>query len=101
MEGKHIMIQIQRREQFTKAAERLQRERLGVRRQGRRAYAVRNTVRGTAHTVRFTQRGGRTFASCDCPAGLRHGKAPLACKHLAAAVLFVRAVSAMRRAASL
>ena len=90
------MIQIQNPGQFAKAAERLQKERMSVRRQEPHAYAVRNTVKGTKYTVRFTRRDGRTFASCDCPAGLRHHRAPLVCKHLAAALLFVKAISAMR-----
>jgi uncharacterized Zn finger protein len=93
------MIQIQSREQFTKAAERLTRERMSVRKSEAHAYSVRNTVKGTSYTVRFTRRDGRTFASCDCPAGLRHNRAPLVCKHMATAILFVKAVSAMRRAA--
>lgn len=93
------MIQIQRREQFTKAAERLQKERMSVRRCEPHAYSVRNTVKGTSYTVRFSRRDGRTFASCDCPAGIRHGKAPLVCKHIAAALIFVRAIREMRRRA--
>jgi uncharacterized Zn finger protein len=93
------MIQIQRREQFTKAAERLTRERMSVRKSEAHAYSVRNTVKGTSYTVRFTRRDDHLFASCDCPAGLRHNRAPLVCKHLAATLIFVRAIRAMCRRA--
>jgi len=94
------MIQIQSKEQFTKAAERLRHERMSVRKSEPHAYAVRNTVKGTTYTVRFTQRDGRTFASCDCPAGIRHNRAPLVCKHLAAVVIFLRGLRAMRERAA-
>ena len=93
------MIQIQSKEQFERAAERLTKERMGVRRQEPHLYEVTNKSKGTRYHVRFTQRDGRTFASCDCAAGLRHGKAPLICKHLAATLIFVRALRAMRQRA--
>jgi uncharacterized Zn finger protein len=94
------MIQIQSASQFTKAAERLTRERMSVRKSEAHAYTVRNTVKGTSYTVRFTRRDGHLFASCDCPAGLRHNRAPLVCKHLAATIIYLRAIREMRRAAS-
>jgi uncharacterized Zn finger protein len=93
------MIQIQSPEQFTKAAERLTRERMNVRRAEAHMYEVTNKAKGSRYHVRFTQRDGRTFASCDCPAGLRHGRAPLVCKHLAAVVIYLRAIREMRKRA--
>lgn len=93
------MIQIQNPEQFTKAAERLTRERMNVRKAEAHAYAVTNTAKGTRYTVRFHRLDGRTFVSCDCKAGLRHGRAPLTCKHVAAAIIYVRAIRQMRERA--
>jgi uncharacterized Zn finger protein len=92
------MIQIQHPEQFTKAAERLTRERMGVRRAEAHMYEVENKTKGVSYHVRLTRRGESLFASCDCPAGLRHGQRPLVCKHLAAVVIFLRGIQAMRRA---
>lgn len=93
------MIQIQDPHQFTRAAERLQRERMNVRKSEAHAYAVTNKVKGTSYTVRFHRLDGRTFVSCDCKAGLRHGRAPLTCKHVAAAIIFARAIRGMRERA--
>jgi len=91
------MIQIQSPNQFTKAAERLQRERMGVRRSDAHLYAVTNKAKGVTYNVHFTRLNGQLFASCDCPAGLRHGRQPLVCKHLAAVVIFLRGIQQMRR----
>jgi uncharacterized Zn finger protein len=91
------MIQIQRAEQFTRAAERLQSERMGVRRHEPRLYEVTNKTKGSQYHVRIERRGGMTFGSCTCPAGLRHGRHPLVCKHLAAVVIFLRGIQRMRR----
>jgi uncharacterized Zn finger protein len=91
------MIQIRHAEQFTKAAERLQRERMGVRRSEAHLYAVTNKAKGVTYNVRFTRQDGHLFASCDCPAGLRHGRQPLVCKHLAAVVIFLRGIRQMRQ----
>jgi uncharacterized Zn finger protein len=91
------MIQIQNPNQFTKAAERLQRERMGVRRSEAHLYAVTNIRKGVTYNVRFTRQNGSLFASCDCPAGIRHGRHPLVCKHLAAVVIFLRGIQQMRR----
>lgn len=91
------MIQIQRPEQFRRAAERLQNERMGVRRAAPHMYEVTNKAKGVRYQVRFTRHDGNLFASCDCPAGLRHGRQPLVCKHLAAVVIFLRAVRAMKQ----
>lgn len=93
------MIQIQRREQFTKAADRLNREPQSIRRQEPHLYEVTNKTKGTRYHVRITRQGDQTFGSCTCKAGLRHGKAPLACKHLAAVIIYLRALRAMRRRA--
>jgi hypothetical protein len=93
------MIQIQRAEQFTRAAERLQSERMGVRRAEPHMYEVTNKSKGVRYHVRFTRLDGNLFASCDCPAGLRHGRQPLVCKHLAAVVIFLRAIREMKRRA--
>jgi hypothetical protein len=93
------MVQIQRAEQFTRAAERLQRERMGVRRAEPHMYEVTNKSKGVRYHVRFTRQDGNLFASCDCPAGLRHGRQPLVCKHLAAVVIFLRAIREMKRRA--
>jgi uncharacterized Zn finger protein len=91
------MIQIQRPEQFTKAADRLQREHMGVRRQEPHLYEVTNKTKGHSYHVRITRRGGAVFGSRTCPAGLRHGRQPLVCKHLAAVVIFLRGIQQMRR----
>jgi uncharacterized Zn finger protein len=92
------MIQIQRREQFTKAAERLTTERMGVRKFEAHAYEVTNKAKGHTYHVRITRMNGETFGSCDCKAGLRHHAAPLVCKHLTAVVIFLRGIQQMRRA---
>lgn len=93
------MIQIQSKSQFTKVAERLQTERMGVRRAGPHLYEVTNKAKAHVYHVRFHRLDGRTFVSCDCPAEIRHNRAPLVCKHLAAAVIYVRALRGMREAA--
>jgi uncharacterized Zn finger protein len=91
------MIRIQNPNQFTKAVERLQRERMGVRRTEAHLYAVTNKAKGVTYNVRFTHLDGNLFASCDCPASIRHGRHPLVCKHLAAVVIFLRGIQQMRR----
>ena len=94
------MIQIQSSKQFTKAAARLQNERMGVRRAEPHMYEVTNKAKGVQYHVRFTRQNGSLFASCDCPAGIRHGHSPLVCKHLAAVVIFLRGIQEMRRQAA-
>lgn len=91
------MIQIQHSGQFEKAAARLERERMGVRRSEAHLYEVTNKAKGVRYHVRFTRHDGHLFASSDCPAGLRHGRQPLVCKHLAAVVIFLRGIQQMRR----
>lgn len=93
------MIRIQTAEQFTRAAERLTKEHHGVRRYEPGLYEVTNKTKGSQYHVRIERRDGMTFGSCTCPAGLRHGQHPLVCKHLAAVVIFLRGLRAMRRAA--
>jgi uncharacterized Zn finger protein len=96
------MIQIQRREQFTKAADRLNREPQSIRRHEPGLYAVTNKAKGHTYHVRIEARDGHTFGTCTCEAGTPHKgrRVPQVCKHLVAVVLFLRAVREMRRAAS-
>jgi uncharacterized Zn finger protein len=93
------MIQIQRPEQFTRAAERLHKEPQSIRRHEPHLYEVTNKAKGHTYHVRITRMNGLTFGACTCEAGLprnlRHE--PMVCKHLAAVVLFLRAVREMRR----
>jgi hypothetical protein len=93
------MIQIQRREQFTRAAEKLQRERMRVRQYEPRFYEVKNQTKGHTYHVRITKKDGKAFAACTCPAGTpQHGqRVPQVCKHMLAAVIFHRAITRMRR----
>jgi uncharacterized Zn finger protein len=93
------MIQIQRREQFTKAADRLNREPQSIRRHEPGLYEVTNKAKGHVYHVRIERREGQTFGTCTCEAGTPHRgrRVPLVCKHLAAVVIFLRAVRAMRR----
>ena len=94
------MIQIQRPEQFTKAGERATKERQHVRRYHGEphVYEVTNRAKGHSYLVRFERRGAQTFATCTCEAGTptRGQRVPLVCKHLFAAVVFVRALRQMR-----
>jgi uncharacterized Zn finger protein len=94
------MIQIQRSEQFTRAAARLQSERMGVRRAEPHMYEVTNKAKGTRYHVRLTRLNGSLFIGCDCPAGTRHGQRPLVCKHMAATIITLRGIQEMRRQAA-
>jgi hypothetical protein len=78
------MIQIQSSRQFSRAAEKLTKERMGVRRAEAHMYEVTNKSKGTRYHVRFARQAGSLFVGCDCPAGTRHHRAPLMCKHVAA-----------------
>ncbi len=82
------MIQIQRREQFTKAIERARRERMFVQPVRFREYAVTNRANGRRYFVQFEVRDGKKFGTCNCEAGtpMRGNHAPLVCKHLLAAL---------------
>jgi hypothetical protein len=64
------MIQIQRSEQFTRAAERLTREPQSIRRHEPHLYEVTNKAKGHTYHVRIERRNGLTFGSCTCEAGL-------------------------------
>jgi uncharacterized Zn finger protein len=55
---------------------------------------------GNTYHVRISRLNGGVFASCTCPAGIRHHAAPLVCKHLAAVIIYRRALRAMRQRAS-
>jgi hypothetical protein len=97
------MIQIQNPRQFERAMERLRTERHSVRRYESNLYMVTNRAKNHSYLVRIERdRFGRTFGTCTCEAGTPHKRnhPPLICKHLAAAILFVRAVRAMRLRAS-
>lgn len=96
------MIEIQRREQFTNAAARLQKERMSVRRHEPRLYEVTNQAKGHTYHVRIERQDGRTFGTCSCEAGTPHHgrRVPQVCKHLCAVVIYLRAVREMRRATS-
>ena len=91
------MIRIQSSSQFTKAAERLQSERMSVRRAEAHMYEVTNKSKGHTYHVRLTRTDAGLFIGCDCPAGIRHGRAPMVCKHMASVVIFLRAVRQMRQ----
>jgi uncharacterized Zn finger protein len=95
------MIQIQRPEQFTKAGERLRRERQSIRRHEPGLYEVTNKAKGHTYHVRVEARDGLTFGTCTCEAGTPHHgqRVPQVCKHLCAVVIYLRALRAMRRAA--
>jgi uncharacterized Zn finger protein len=94
------MIQINHSSQFSRAAERLTKERMGVRRAEAHMYEVTNKAKGTRYHVRLTRRDGSLFIGCDCPAGIRHGKAPMVCKHMAATIITLRGIQEMRRQAA-
>jgi hypothetical protein len=96
------MIQIQRREQFTKAAERLRQEPQSIRRHEPGLWIVTNKVKGHAYAVRLIHQDGKTFMRCGCEAGspTKGRRIPVVCKHMCTLVIFLRAVREMRRAAS-
>ncbi len=94
------MIQIQSSTQFARAAERLNKERMGVRRAEPHMYEVTNKAKGTRYHVRLTRRDGSLFIGCDCPAGTRHHQAPMVCKHMAATIITLRGIQEMRRQAA-
>jgi hypothetical protein len=96
------MIQIQRPEQFKSAAERITKEKMSVRLYEPHLYEVTNKAKAHTYLVRFTRKDGQTFGTCTCEAGspTRGQRVPLVCKHLFAAVLFIRALRQMRRQVS-
>lgn len=96
------MIQVQRPEQFARAAERLRTEPQTIRRHERDLYIITNKVKGHAYAARVTHRDGKTFIQCGCEAGTptKGKRVPVVCKHMAALGIFLRAVRSMRRASS-
>lgn len=96
------MIQIQSKAQFTKAEERARKERMHVRRYEPSVYEVTNRAKAHTYLVRFEKVDGKTFGTCTCEAGTPHhgDRRPQVCKHLFAAVLFIRALRSMRAATS-
>ena len=92
------MIQIQRPEQFAKAAGRARKERMFVRRTGERRYDVTNRKNSHRYTVNFYVMNGKRFGECNCEAGMpMHGNhVPLVCKHLAAALSLHLALAAQK-----
>lgn len=97
------MIQIRSKEQFTKAAARLTKERMRVARHEPGFYRVENTTKGRTYHVRIERNALGTFGTCTCEAGTpsRRRSVPMVCKHLAATIIFVRAIRAARRLAEL
>ena len=96
------MIEIQRKEQFTRAAERLRDEHMRITRHESGFYRVQNLTKNHTYYVRISQQNGKTFGHCLCEAGhptKGRNRVPLVCKHLAAVVIFLRAVRDMRRRA--
>lgn len=91
------MIQLRCPEQFARTAERAARKRQFVRRLETNLYEIINIRKGHSHHVRIIRQSGALFCSCTCSAGLRHGRHPLVCKHLAAVMIFLRGIQQMRR----
>lgn len=96
------MIQIQRPEQFAKAAERLRKEPQRITRLEPGLFSVKNKRKGTEYPVRIERRNGQPFITCGCEAGTphRYPHTPLVCKHAAAVVIFLRALREMRARAA-
>lgn len=97
------MIQIQRREQFQRAAERLRSEPQSIKRHESGLWLVTNKKKQHTYAVRVERLDGRMFITCGCEAGspTKGRRVPMVCKHAAAVILFLRAVREMRRATSL
>jgi hypothetical protein len=96
------MIQIQSAGQFERAAARLTKERMRIARHEPGFYRVENSTNGRTYHVRIERTDLGTFGTCTCEAGTpsRRNSQPLVCKHLCAVVIYLRAIRAMRRAAS-
>jgi hypothetical protein len=97
------MIQIQRVEQFARAAERLRSEHMRVTRHEANFYRVQNLTKDHAYYVRISRQNGLTFGKCTCEAGTPskgRNRVPLVCKHLTAVVIVLRGIREMRRRAS-
>lgn len=95
------MIQIQRPEQFRRAAERLKEEPQSIRRHEAGLWLVTNKKKNHTYTVRVERMDGRSFITCGCEAGTptKGRRVPMICKHAAAVVIFLRAVRAMKQRA--
>ncbi len=93
------MIQIQRKEQFTKAIERARRERMFVQPLRFREYVVTNRSTGSKYVVMFEVYLGKKFGTCSCEAGspTRGNHRPLVCKHMLAALTVHTALMAQQR----
>jgi hypothetical protein len=96
------MIQIQSVEQFTKAAARLQKERMRVARHEPGFYRVENKTKGHTYHVRIERNPLGTFGTCTCEAGTpsRRNSSPMICKHLCSVVIYLRGLREMRRPAA-
>jgi hypothetical protein len=95
------MIQIQSKEQFTKAAARLTRERMRVARHEPGFCRVENKTKGRTYHVRIERNMLGTFGTCTCEAGTpsRRNSSPMVCKHLCATVIYLRGIRDARRQA--
>ncbi|MFL6285722.1 MAG: hypothetical protein ACJ74Q_21500 [Pyrinomonadaceae bacterium] len=93
------MIQIQRREVWQKAADRLLKEPQSIRKHESGLWLVTNKIKNNTYAVRVERKDGLTFITCGCEAGspTRGRRVPMACKHAAAVILLLRAVREMRR----
>lgn len=93
------MIQIQNAAQFEKAAARLTKERMRVARHEPGFYRVENKTKGHTYHVCIERNG---FGTCTCEAGTpsRRNSSPMICKHLAATIIYLRALREMWRQAA-
>ena len=95
------MIQVQRPEQFRRAAERLRTEPQRIERYEPGLYRITNKLKNHTYYVRVIQQDGKTFMRCGCEAGTptKGRRVPMVCKHMAALVIFKLGLREMRRAA--
>lgn len=95
------MIQIQRPEQFRRAAERLKDEPQSIRRHEPGLWIVTNKKKQHAYSVRVERKDGRSFITCGCEAGspTKGRRVPQVCKHAAAIIIYLRAVREMKQRA--
>ncbi|MDQ3253209.1 MAG: hypothetical protein M3R15_04770 [Acidobacteriota bacterium] len=92
------MIQIQNKQQFTKAIERAKKERMLVSMLRFRDYSVLNRSNGRRYVVMFEVVDGKKFGTCSCEAGspMRGNHLPMVCEHLLAALTVHTALMAQR-----
>jgi uncharacterized Zn finger protein len=96
------MIQIKSASQFARAGERLRTERQAIRRHEPGLWMVTNLAKNNGYSVRIERNELGTFGTCSCAAGTpknRRGQ-PQVCKHLAAVVMYLRGLRAMRKRAN-